>query len=205
MLIGVYTGLRCDTLSQLEWRHVKMNEAQVEIFVDYESKTDQMATGMWFALPKAADDPQLDAYVLFSKYKTILEKKNKKLTTGRLWIRIDEHKDRSYSVTAQVRGKDWVAEVPKKVATWLCLPEAEKYTGHSFRRTCAQWGADAGMSETQMQHHFGWKSASMIVRYSRNSDYLKQTAAAKLDMESRESGANAKVSKQGKQKTKMIG
>ena len=50
LLVGVYTGLRCDTLTRLEWRHVRMDRDQVSIFIDYESKTDQGATGMWFAL-----------------------------------------------------------------------------------------------------------------------------------------------------------
>jgi hypothetical protein len=106
LLVGVYTGLRCDTLTQLEWRHVRLIEAQVEIFVDYESKTDQAATGMWFALSMASQNSNFDPYVLFSKYKQILEKKNKELAKGRLWIRINENKDGSAKVTRQVRGKE---------------------------------------------------------------------------------------------------
>jgi integrase len=187
LLVGVYTGLRCDTMTRLEWRHVQMKQEQVSIFIDYESKTDQGAAGMWFALAGAAEDPSYNAYVLFSKYKQILEDKNKKLTDGRLWVRIDDNKDGTYKVCQQIRGIEWISSVPAKVATWLCLPEAEKYTGHSLRRTCAQWAADQGMSETQMQHHFGWKSAAMVVRYSRSSSVLKQTMAKCLNIEADES------------------
>jgi integrase len=183
LLVGVYTGLRCDTLTRLEWRHVQMRTEQVSIFVDYESKTDQGAQGMWFALPKAADDTKLDPYNLFNQYKQILEKKDKELTKARLWLRVDESKDGSYRVTKQVRGIEWVSSVPAKVSKWLNLPESEKYTGHSLRRTCAQWATDNGMTDTQMQHHFGWKSAAMVVRYSRSSECLKQAMARSLNME----------------------
>ena len=183
LLVGVYTGLRCDTLTRLEWRHVQMRSEQVSIFVDYESKTDQGAQGMWFALPKATDDPMLDAYILFNKYKQILEKKDKDLAKARLWLRVDESKAGGYKVTKQVRGIEWVSSVPSKVSKWLCLPESEKYTGHSLRRTCAQWATDNGMTDTQMQHHFGWKSAAMVVRYSRSSECLKQAMAKSLNVE----------------------
>jgi hypothetical protein len=40
------------------------------------------------------------------------------------------------------------------------------------------------MTETQMQHHFGWKSASMVLRYTRQSANLKQSMAAVLNVES---------------------
>ena len=183
LLVGVYTGLRCDTLTRLEWRHVRLNRDQVSILIDYDSKTDQGATGMWFAMPGATDDPKLDPYLLFCKYKQIVERKDKKLTEGRLWLRIDEKKDGSYKLTSQVRGIEWISSVPKQAAKWLGLPETEKYTGHSMRRTCAQWATDSGMTETQMQHHFGWKSAAMVVRYARSSDNLKQAMAKCLNME----------------------
>ena len=190
LLVGVYTGLRCDTLTRLEWRHVRIDREQVSIFVDYESKTDQGANGMWFALAGSANDPRLDAYVLFTRYKQILEKKSKELTEGRLWRRIDMNKNGTYKVSQQVRGIEWISTVATKVATWLCLPEAGKYTGHSLRRTCAQWATDNGMSETQMQHHFGWKSSSMVVRYSRSSNVLKQAMAKNLDLEADEKEKN---------------
>jgi hypothetical protein len=167
---------------------LRLNPQQVEVYVDFESKTDQTGVGNWFALAKTADDEQLDPYLMFCKYKQILEKKDKNLTKGRLWIRIDQNKDGDAKVTKQVRGKEWLSEVPKKVANWLNLPEADKYTGHCFRRTCAQWAADAGVTETQMQHHFGWKSSAMVMRYSRSSASLKQTMAANLDIEKRGNG-----------------
>jgi hypothetical protein len=140
LLVGVYTGLRCDTLTRLEWRHVQMNQGSVSIFVDYESKTDQGATGMWFALPGTAEDPKLDAYILFSQYKQILEKKNKELTNGRLWIQIDDNKDGTYKVAQQIRGIEWISSVPTKTATWLGLAEPENFTRQSSTDMCTMGG-----------------------------------------------------------------
>ena len=185
LLVGVYTGLRCDTISQLEWEHVNLKKETVEIMVDFASKTDQCGAGTWFAFPKTADDRTLDPKILFNQYKAMIEAKDKKLLTGRLWVRMVQENNGKVQITRQVRGKEWIAGVPMRVAKWLGLPEEERYTGHTFRRTCAQWAADAGMSETHMQHHFGWKSAAMIQRYTKNSTYLKHAAAAHLDLESR--------------------
>ena len=153
--------------------------------MDYESKTDQGATGTWFAFPRKANDPTLDTMLLFNKYRHIIGKKNADLLEGRLWVRIDgsKEKDGSMKVTRQWRGKEWISGVPKHVATWLGLQEAGKYTGHTFRWACAQWAADGGMTETQMQHHFGWKSISMIQCYSRSSKKLKLSAAIRLNVE----------------------
>ena len=162
---------------------MRLNKDQVSIFIDYESKTDQAANGMWFALAGMTADPMLDAYMLFLKYKHILDTKGKGLSEGRLWKRIDDNKDGTYRVTKQVRGIEWISSVPAKVANYLGLVESEKYTGHSLRRTCAQWATDNGMTDTQMQHHFGWKSAAMVVRYARSSEHLKQAMAKSLDIE----------------------
>lgn len=188
LMVGVYRGLRCDTISQLEWRHIRLGEQQVELFVDYETKTDQGATGTWFAFPRRADNPALDPLLLFNKYRQKIAKKDTGLLSGRVWLRIIQGKKSTDKevVTRQVRGREWVGTVPKRVAEWLGLPEAAKYTGHSLRRTCAQWAADSGMTEVQMQHHFGWRSSAMISKYTRSSTNLKSMTAACLDMEDRQ-------------------
>ena len=75
LMVGVYTGLRCDTIANLEWRHLRLGLQQVEIFVDYETKTDQGATGTWFSFPRPADNPALDPLLLFNQYKSKIAKK----------------------------------------------------------------------------------------------------------------------------------
>jgi hypothetical protein len=135
-------------------------------------------------LPNNPENAKLDPHAMFAKYKTMLERLDPKLTKGRLWVRIVQKANGGYQVTRQVRGKEWISDVPKRVAEYLHLEEPEKYTGHTFRRTCAQWAVNSGMTETQMQHHFGWKSATMVTKYSKYSTHLKETAAMNLDLES---------------------
>lgn len=47
--------------------------------------------------------------------------------------------------TRQVMGKHKLGGMPKTIAEYLNLPEPEKYTGHSFRRTSTTFLADAGI------------------------------------------------------------
>lgn len=128
LMVGVYTGLRCDSISQLEWRHIRLDAQQVELFVDYETKTDQGATGTWFRFSRPADNPVFDPFMLFNKYKNKIIQKDPKLLNGRLWLRIIPGKtaeDRE-QVTRQVRGREWIGTVPRRVTKWLGLLEAEK-------------------------------------------------------------------------------
>ena len=48
--------------------------------------------------------------------------------------------------THQFIGKNKIAEMPKLIATFLKLPEAEMYTGHAVRRTSATFLAEAGIN-----------------------------------------------------------
>lgn len=84
LLVGVYTGLRCDTISKLEWRHLDMSQESARVFVDYESKTDQGAAGIWFAFPRRADDSALDTSLLFMRYRVIVETRDPQMVNGRL-------------------------------------------------------------------------------------------------------------------------
>jgi integrase len=99
LLVGIYTGLRCDTITKLDWKHIVLTSDQVKVLVDYVSKTYRGAIGMWLSFPLTADDSRLDSLLLFSKYRNLLERKKRTLTSGRLWVRIDQCKDGSYKVT----------------------------------------------------------------------------------------------------------
>jgi hypothetical protein len=60
------------------------------------------------------------------------------------------------------------------------------------------------MTETQMQHHFGWKSAAMVVRYSRNSSCLKQAMAESPDFEADSKEKKTSLKKQREKKTGIV-
>lgn len=46
--------------------------------------------------------------------------------------------------TNQVIGKNKLSTMPKEIVIFLNLPNPERYTGHSFRRTSATFCADTG-------------------------------------------------------------
>lgn len=70
--------------------------------------------------------------------------------------------------TWQVIGVNKLGQMPLIIATFLKLPEAELYTGHSFRRTSATILADAG-ADLMLKRHAGWKSNQVVEGYIEDS------------------------------------
>ena len=69
--------------------------------------------------------------------------------------------------------------MPHEIAKVLSVPECDKYTFHSFRRTVATSAADAGSSTEQLVDFFGWKNGSMC------QEYISSSKPAILGMASR--------------------
>lgn len=70
--------------------------------------------------------------------------------------------------TMQVIGKNKFGKMPSDIAKYLQLPNADHYTGHSFRRTSATLLADSGADLTTLKRHGGWKSSTVAegnIRY----------------------------------------
>ena len=66
-------------------------------------------------------------------------------------------------------GINKFGSMPKEVAVYLNLPNADGYTGHSFRRTSATLLVDAGGDITTLKRHGGWKSNSVAEGYIADS------------------------------------
>lgn len=73
----------------------------------------------------------------------------------------------------QVVGKNTISKVPQKIAEYLKLPNAEHYTGHSFRRTSATLLVNAGGDILALKQHGGWKSTNIAEGYVEQS-YAKK-------------------------------
>lgn len=71
--------------------------------------------------------------------------------------------------TIQVIGENKFAKMPKEIATFLKLPDAELYTGHSFRRSSATLLADSGAPITAVKRLGGWKSTAVAEGYIEES------------------------------------
>ncbi|CAK1577852.1 unnamed protein product [Parnassius mnemosyne] len=67
--------------------------------------------------------------------------------------------------TAPAIGIKKFGNMPKGIATFLGLPDAEYYTGYSFRRTSATLFSDSGATLTSLKRLGGWKSDKVAKGY----------------------------------------
>lgn len=77
---------------------------------------------------------------------------------------------------SQPIGKNTFGQLPRKIAEYLRLPDANLYTGHCFRRTSAFLLADSGASIDLLKRHGGWKSSTVAEGYVENLLNQKKNA-----------------------------
>ena len=68
--------------------------------------------------------------------------------------------------TRQVVGVNKFGSVPKVVAKFLNLPDADHYTGHTLRRSSATILVDSGADLLTLKRHGGWKSNTVAEGYT---------------------------------------
>lgn len=76
---------------------------------------------------------------------------------------------RNGKIINQVMGINKIGMLPKEIATYLELPDANSYTGHTFRRTSATLLTNGGASMTTLKRHGGWKSSNVAEGYIADS------------------------------------
>jgi hypothetical protein len=81
-------------------------------------------------------------------------------------------------IANQVIGVNTIAEYPKKIATFLQLPNCNEFTSHAFRRSAATIYADSGASIPQLKGGGGWKSSSAAEVYVNESITSKMHVAS---------------------------
>lgn len=184
LIIGCFTGLRTESIAKLAWKNIVIQNNDIKIYIDFETKTDRRGEGMWFLLPRDFGGKNI-IVTIFLNYINFLSEKNKKFIDSkeRIFPRIDFRNDSSIVYKKAFRGKSWIGEVPKNVAIWLKIEDSNLFTGHCLRRTCAQWLADSGMAEVEIMHFFGWKNCNMVKIYTKNSTSTKEKAAKGLSFE----------------------
>ncbi len=99
----------------------------------------------------------------------------------RFFRRLMRHCD-SIVATRNHLGKNGAAEIGKRIARLLNLPNADDYTGRCFRRSSLTFCADAGMSSSQMKALSGHKSTAVLERYVEQSNVQKRTAAESVSL-----------------------
>lgn len=82
--------------------------------------------------------------------------------------------------TSQRIGINKFTKMGRQIAEFLKLPNHEKYSGHSFRRSSATILVDAGGDITTLKRHGGWKSTSVAEGYIDESFKNKMDTAHKI-------------------------
>ena len=62
-------------------------------------------------------------------------------------------------------GINTFSAMPKKIASFLNLPEPQAYTGHCFRRSSTLLLADTGADLMTIKRHGGWRSSTVCEGY----------------------------------------
>ena len=86
--------------------------------------------------------------------------KQLKVYKGKVWWTGTKHD----TLKSMPMGKNMFTKMPHLVAELLSLPEPDKYTFHSFRRTAATSAADASATSDQMVDFFGWEKPIYVQR-----------------------------------------
>ena len=76
--------------------------------------------------------------------------------------------------TRQPIGRHNVGETPQIIASYLGLPNANRYTGHCFRRTAATLLSESGASMQQIKQLGRWRSDMIAQGYIEDSIRNKQ-------------------------------
>jgi integrase len=79
--------------------------------------------------------------------------------------------------TTQKVGKNKFGIMGNQIASYLGLPNPEKYTGHCYRRSSATLYIDGGGDITGLKRHGGWKSTQVAEGYIDQSIQNKVAAA----------------------------
>ncbi|XP_031358251.1 uncharacterized protein LOC116181935 [Photinus pyralis] len=94
---------------------------------------------------------------LYQKYKAL---RPQNAQTSRLFLNYKMGK-----CTVQPVGINTFGAIPKKIASYLKLPNASSFTSHCFRRTSATLLANAGADLLSLKRHGGWRSSTVAEGY----------------------------------------
>lgn len=82
--------------------------------------------------------------------------------------------------SVQPVGINTFGRIPKEIALFLNIPDANLFTGHCFRRTSATFLADSGADILTVKRHGGWRSSSVAESYIEDSIQNKIKIAKRI-------------------------
>ncbi|KAJ8668744.1 hypothetical protein QAD02_000003 [Eretmocerus hayati] len=94
-----------------------------------------------------------------------------------LWLQINNKRFfltfRHGSFINEAAVERTIASVPRRVAEFLGLPEPERYTSHSIRRSSATAYAETGCNEIELMRHGRWRNIKCASGYVEDTKYTK--------------------------------
>ncbi|XP_024876593.1 uncharacterized protein LOC112457651 [Temnothorax curvispinosus] len=149
-IMSVCGGCRCNELTNMKRSDVEIQDEVILI------KVPKTKTGIQqsFVINKAHA----------ATVKTYMALRLESATTDRFFLRFDKGK-----CSVQPIGINKCSGMPKQIATYLQLENAELYSGHSFRRTSATLLVEGGGDLGEQKRHGGWKSTTIAEGYVENS------------------------------------
>lgn len=135
LILGISGGCRCDELFRMKVNDVEEMNSMLLVKVT-DNKTKKCRT---FAVLG-------DVYI--QKYKKYISLRPTGLKDDRLFFKYCN--GRSYRM---VMGIHKIGSAAKEAAAYLKLPDSNKYTGHSFRKTSATLLVNIGADLTTFKQH----------------------------------------------------
>lgn len=150
LVFGICGCLRCNEILNMKFNDVEDlgNRYLVTVAANKNDYSGQFIIGNLF-------------YATVKKY---IELRPKNLTTDRFFIHYVNGK-----CTNQHIGIHKIGEVPRFIAEYCQLPNADRYTGHCFRRSSATLASDSGASLHMIKQLGRWRSDAIAEGYIENS------------------------------------
>lgn len=165
LIFGIYGACRREELANMSVNDIE-DRGSVLVVTIPKTKTNMKRI---FTI---LDDDVTSSLALFRKYVAL---RPANINHSRFFVQYRKKK-----CTAQAVGKNTFGSIPKMIAKYLELPNPERYSGHTFRRTSATLLADSGADITCVKRHGGWKSSSVAEGYLEDSIQSKNRIACSI-------------------------
>ncbi|XP_031333961.1 uncharacterized protein LOC116163974 [Photinus pyralis] len=147
LVMGISGACRCDEITKLTVDDIEDKGGYLYVSIP-DSKTNVSRS---FTI--MTEGFSINILELYRKYVSL---RPKNVPHRRFFVNYQKEK-----CTIQAVGINTISKVPQAVASFLNLPEAHSYTGHSMRRASATLLANAGADITTLKRHGGWKSSTV--------------------------------------------
>lgn len=148
LIVGVSGACRSDELFKMKTTDIDVAEKTISIIIPntktYNPRSFVVTNPEWIKI--------LKNYIHFRNEVTV--------EGDKLFLQF-----RFGRITKQHLGHNSISQFPKKIASYLSLPDVNSFTGHCFRRTAATLLANTGGDVLQLKKLGGWKSSSVAEGY----------------------------------------